>query len=194
MERDEHIFFTADLHLGHANVIKYTDRPWESVDDMDEVLIANWNAIVGPHDTVYHIGDFTLQGRAQAHGYLERLNGKIHMLEGSHDQRWFGVEAQSCSGRPVIYEPPLLTLEFKDLKSQSATSKTGHDGKYPLSITLCHYAMEKWPKSHYGALHLFGHSHGRLEAGPQRMDVGVDAVEGYQPISLLEAKERLCSG
>ena len=53
-------FFTADTHFGHANIIKYTNRPFDSPNHMDDILIANWNAVVGPDDEVYHLGDFAL--------------------------------------------------------------------------------------------------------------------------------------
>ena len=52
------IFYTADLHLGHANIIKYCNRPFKDVDQMNETLIRNWNSRVKPEDTVIHNGDF----------------------------------------------------------------------------------------------------------------------------------------
>ena len=70
-------WFTADTHFGHANVIRYCERPFASVQEMDDVLIENWNYIIKPKDTVYHLGDFTLAGKEKANDYFSRLNGKI---------------------------------------------------------------------------------------------------------------------
>jgi calcineurin-like phosphoesterase family protein len=53
----EKVFFTSDTHFGHANIIKYCGRPFASVEEMNRELIARWNAVVGPRDTVYHLGD-----------------------------------------------------------------------------------------------------------------------------------------
>lgn len=75
-------WFTADTHFGHANIIKYCNRPFKSVDEMNEKLISNWNSIVQEGDTVYHLGDFSFRGYYR---YKNRLNGKIILLRGNHD-------------------------------------------------------------------------------------------------------------
>lgn len=59
------IYFTSDLHLGHKNIIKLCDRPFASLEEMDETLIANWNQVVTNGDTIYIVGD--LMFRTQAH-------------------------------------------------------------------------------------------------------------------------------
>lgn len=51
------IYFTADTHFGHENVIRFCDRPFSSANEMDEAMIANWNARVRGNDTVYILGD-----------------------------------------------------------------------------------------------------------------------------------------
>ena len=75
-------FFTADTHFGHANIIKYCNRPFKDVDEMNEAIIANWNNVVKEGDTVYHLGDFSFRG---FHRYKNRLNGNIILLQGNHD-------------------------------------------------------------------------------------------------------------
>ena len=69
-------FFTADLHLGHKNIIKYCNRPFSSLKDMDETIINNWNSVVGKNDTVYALGDLVF-GFHKYEKYLNQLNGKI---------------------------------------------------------------------------------------------------------------------
>ena len=81
------IFFTADLHFGHTNVIRMCDRPFQSIEEMDEMLIANWNQTVKRNDEIYIIGDLMLKGSADvAHSYLSRLNGRKYFIAGNHDK------------------------------------------------------------------------------------------------------------
>ena len=80
------IFFTADPHFGHENIIRHCKRPFASVDEMDAALIRNWNATVGPRDEVYILGDFTMRPAAQAHEYLAALNGRKYFIRGNHDK------------------------------------------------------------------------------------------------------------
>jgi calcineurin-like phosphoesterase family protein len=54
------VFFTSDTHFNHANIISYCSRPFSSADEMNREIIARWNAVVGPEDTVYHLGDFAM--------------------------------------------------------------------------------------------------------------------------------------
>ena len=52
----DHLFFTSDTHFHHANIIRFCDRPFRDVEEMDEILIRNWNEVVGPEDTIFHLG------------------------------------------------------------------------------------------------------------------------------------------
>jgi len=79
------IWFTADTHFGHRNIIKYCSRPFKDVDEMDNEMIKRWNACVQPNDTIYHLGDFCLKKRLVTN-YLTLLHGKIIRLRGSHDE------------------------------------------------------------------------------------------------------------
>ena len=78
------IWFTSDPHYYHANVIKYCDRPYGSVEHMNESLIANWNAVVAPEDTVYCLGDFSFAPRP-VELFSQRLNGTKYLVPGNHD-------------------------------------------------------------------------------------------------------------
>ena len=81
----EHTFFTSDTHFNHANIIRFCNRPFKDVEQMNEVMIANWNSVIGKDDTVFHLGDFCLGGAAEWTKILERLNGKIYLIMGNHD-------------------------------------------------------------------------------------------------------------
>lgn len=154
------IFITADEHLGHHNIIRYCNRPFVTVTEMDETIIANHNSVVKPGDTVYHVGDFALNNNyvfVQDH-YIRRLNGDHVFLEGSHD-KWLKRARQIC--------------EFRDGEQV---------------IVLCHYAMRVWPKSHYGSWQAHGHSHGGLPSIGKQYDVGVDN-NNFFPVSLTQFAE-----
>ena len=81
----EHTFFTSDTHFNHANIIKFCNRPFKDVEQMNDVMIANWNSVIGKDDTVFHLGDFCLGGAAEWTKILDRLNGKIYLIMGNHD-------------------------------------------------------------------------------------------------------------
>ncbi|MGE5550034.1 MAG: metallophosphoesterase [Bacteroidota bacterium] len=177
------IWFTSDTHFSHANIIKYCKRPFASVEEMDAALVDGWNDTVGPDDTVYHLGDFTLGDIKRFVKWVSRLNGQIKVLPGSHDHGWladFMPEIPSLSGHPVEILPPLVSLEFPELGG----------GEHPQVIVLCHYAMRAWDRSHYGAWHLYGHSHGTLPGYGLSFEVSVDCC-GFRPISLASVADRM---
>lgn len=141
---------------------------------MDEALIANWNAKVNDKDVVFHIGDFAFMKEPQV--IIKRLNGKIYLVPGNHDNRIVENSEQ-------LYSQRLVTSKFNVMSKLLDVDIQVDDEK--LSFILCHYAMRVWNKSHYGAIQLFGHSHGTLPDDPnsRSMDVGVDC-HGYAPIHL----------
>lgn len=171
------ICLAADHHFSHDNIRRFTNRPFSSVEEMDSHLISAWNEAVGPDDTVYHLGDFTLGRGAQR--YLSCLNGHIKVVPGGHDKRWIRGRSQYYN---VEILPPLYTLEIPQ-----------EGKKWPLVIVLCHYALRVWDRSHYNSWHCFGHSHGRLPPIGKQLDVGVDSAAKilgeYRPFSLVEIRE-----
>jgi calcineurin-like phosphoesterase family protein len=171
-------FFTSDTHFSHTNVIKYCKRPFQDSTEMDETMIANWNAKVSPTDLVYHLGDFVFSDENYAEKILKRLNGRKILVYGNHDKvikRNQNVQAQfeKC----VDYLE--IVIQDKD---------AGPRGHQP--ITLCHFPMLVWNKSRHGAWMLHGHSHGSLTYPFEAkiLDVGVDSHD-YSPISYNEVKQ-----
>jgi calcineurin-like phosphoesterase family protein len=160
-------YFSSDQHYGHANVIKYCNRPFADVQTMDDELIYRHNNIVKHGDTIYMLGDFTFK---DPHPYLRRLNGTIILIPGNHDNlnKWV-----HSSSKPVHIAPPLLEVSV--------------NGQ---AITMCHYALRTWNSSHYGSWALHGHSHGSLPEDPNSRicDVGVDSWD-YAPVSFDQLKE-----
>lgn len=81
-------FFTSDTHFNHTNIIRYCSRPFSSVEEMNRAMIERWNAVVGPGDTVYHLGDFAMGKASEWPSILPQLNGARKILIiGSHDRK-----------------------------------------------------------------------------------------------------------
>lgn len=161
------IFFTSDTHFGHARIIELCKRPFASVEEMDETLVANWNARVQPNDIVWHLGDFSMANIDVAEHYLGRLNGTLNLIWGNHDRA--GVR------------------NWGGWASSQYVAEIQHYGQH---VTLCHYAMRVWNRSHHGSLMLYGHSHGNLPGTSLSQDVGVDAWD-FRPVTLPEIIDRM---
>lgn len=161
---NKNIWFTAEHHFGHANIIRFCNRPFADVDAMNESLIANWNSVVTPKGTVYHLGDLFLVNREAAQAIRNRLNGSICLVRGNHDKT-----ADSLKG---VFE------WVKDYYELSVPDEGASGGKQ--HIVLCHYALRVWNRMRHGAWHLYGHSHGTLPTTPgqRSFDVGVDCHYG----------------
>lgn len=153
-----HTWFVGDTHFGHANIITHAKRPFTSAGEMDEVLIQNWNQVVGRNDDVYDVGDFVFRAIRPVIYYTGRLNGHHHLIWGNHDH--------DAKRVPQLFAS---TQEVKYLKLHGE------------QITLYHYPLRVWHNSHRGAWALYGHCHGSLPNFHRSMDVGVDC-HGYTPV------------
>ena len=113
----------ADTHFGHKNVIQYCERPFSSVEEMNEELIKKWNSVVKPDDIVYHLGDFSMTSNKEKVAELVAcLNGRIVLIMGNHDQkshRWYmDCGFENTTRKPMIvdnniilmHEPPMAHL------------------------------------------------------------------------------------
>lgn len=103
------IWFTSDTHFGHANVLKFSERPWNDIDDMSYALIENINACVEPSDELYILGDFSFKLTVQQAYELRKLIRckKIHLVHGNHDKDWRQPEVANA----FIVEPPIKVLK-----------------------------------------------------------------------------------
>ena len=155
------MWFTADTHFGHEAVLGHGNRPWASVEEMNEGLVEAWNAVVGPRDTVWHLGDVEFLSDLCVAGWLSRLNGRIHLLIGNHDS----VKGLRRAVKRGVAE------SVDDVKYLRYCRR---------KLWLSHYPHRYWQGSarqDNPTYHLFGHCHGDLlVCGGRLMDVGVDAV------------------
>ncbi|WP_067458364.1 metallophosphoesterase family protein [Devosia elaeis] len=161
-------FFTADHHFGHANIIKMCDRPYDNITAHDMGLVENWNAVVGPDDEVWHLGDFAYRASPKwTRRLFEMLNGTKRLIVGNHD-----------------FKGETLKLPWKSIDQLTETVVDGQ------TLVLCHYSLRVWRNMRRGAVQLYGHSHGNLPGTAQSIDVGVD-VMGYAPVTWPQIKQRL---
>ncbi len=167
------LFFTSDHHFGHANIIRFCNRPFKDVQEMNKVLIERWNEKIGPKDTVYHLGDFALGYKENLATILKQLNGRIHLITGNH-------EATALQNKERFeWIKDYYELKVKDPDCDNGVQR----------IILFHYAMRVWRGDSRGNWHLYGHSHGNLPDLADRLsfDIGVDNHDFY-PLSYEEVK------
>lgn len=166
------IYFTADLHFSHEKIIKHTNRPFHTVDEMNKRMIKNWNNIVSPQDEVYILGDFTMKGGIIANLYLQSLNGTKYLIRGNHDNF---IEDKAFDKGLFQWIKDYHEVEYMNYK-----------------FVLFHYPILEWNKEGHGSIHLHGHIHSDISYNlkmikdqVKRYDVGVDAND-YTPISIEE--------
>lgn len=168
-------WFSSDWHLCHNNIIKYDKRPFSSIDEMNTTIINNHNQVVRTTDVFYYLGDFCLAPIKYIEEYISQLKGKLFFIKGNHDHR----DVIKMYEKYGTYLGHMAEINIH-----------GQD------ITLNHYAMKVWNKSHHGAWHLYGHSHGSLpdDKNSRSIDVGV-MNNNYYPVefnqikTIMESKE-----
>lgn len=168
------IWFTSDTHFGHKKVLDFAGRPWDTIRQMNDTIVANINDCIEEDDELYILGDYSFKMTvADAYELRKRIACKrIHLVPGNHDKDW----TQPAVADAFIVEPPICVLKVDGLK-----------------IVMSHFPMADWQSMSHGSWHLHGHIHstGRAynafnrEQGLLRYDVGVDA-NAYAPVSLDE--------
>lgn len=161
-------FFSSDWHLGHKNIITYDKRPFDSVEEMNNTIIKNYNSVVGPDDDFFYLGDFCFD-RHRAEEFLSQLQGNLYFIRGNHDNH------------DMIKAYRKFGYYFGDFAEVKVNGQ---------SITLCHYAMKVWNKSHRGTWHLYGHSHHSLPDDPHSLsfDIGVNG-HNYYPLEFSQVEK-----
>ena len=171
------MWFTADTHFGHSNIIELTHRPFSSVQEMDRHLIANINDRVSTRDSLYILGDFSFRTTVEeAYAFRKKIVCQhVHLIRGNHDDSW------STGAGAGIFETEQDYLEIAPGYAR------GH------KLVLFHYPIMSWNGKRRDAIALHGHVHSKgptnnernRERGILRYDVGVDA-NSYAPVSLTE--------
>lgn len=133
------IFYIADTHFGHENVIKFDGRPFPNIEEMETELIKRWNETVNKKDYVYILGDFIWKDRNKWETLPKLLNGKKILIVGNHDLRQFTPEIQE---------------NFLDIQKTMEIKDSGR------RVILCHYPMPFYRADYNENMyHLYGHVH-----------------------------------
>lgn len=133
------IFVISDTHFYHKNILKFCDRPFSSIEEMNDTMLNNWNNVVSENDIVYHLGDFGLGNKTKLENIFDSLNGTKYLIRGNHDIR-SNVHKFNWVD---IYD--LTTINYKEK-----------------NFVLCHYPMQSWDRMYYGSIHLYGHVHNNV--------------------------------
>lgn len=170
-------WFTADPHLGHKRAIELFRPQFTSVEEMDQLIISNWNSQVNDDDEVYILGDFSFKPEQ----YMNLLKGVKHLIIGNHDP----MDVIHSFGLPNGYR---YVLPFKTIHDCLMLKLEKNK-----DIWLSHYPHRIWPKMHHGARHLFGHVHGEIvQPIKGSMDVGMDPLN-FKLINYDEIISRLAA-
>lgn len=180
------MWLTSDSHWSHSNILKYCVRPWDTVEEMNQALIDNWNSVVGPDDHVYHLGDFCFGNVEKWNAILEPgvLNGHIHLILGNHDPT-------------RLYRNGVNIGRFSEITYQKLLFVDGW------TVYLNHFPFLDFSNNlDYKVISLNGHVHyngltnGTLNDEkikmfqPNQYDVGVDN-NNYTPISWEQVIEKI---
>ena len=129
-------FYISDLHFGHKNIIRYDNRPFTSVKEMDDALIKNWNSVVSDDDKVYILGDIGWYDDVKMGGIFSHLHGNKILIKGNHDR--------VSSYLYGFFDKVVDYLEINDNGTK---------------VVMSHYPMPFWNGQFRDSVHLYGHVH-----------------------------------
>ena len=158
------VWFTSDLHFWHKNICKYCNRPFDTVEEMNEAIVENWNKVVKDDDVVFVLGDLGFCGYEKLAPYIARLKGRKYIVQGNHDSDKIVGKLWEADLIEEYYKLTTITVEGDpELPSQA--------------LTLCHFPMVDWYDKEKGAWMVHGHQHqlpGTPSCSVMHWDVGVD--------------------
>lgn len=130
-------YYISDLHFGHANVIKFDPRPFQSLKEMHQTIINNWNAVITPEDDVYILGDFAWKEQIGIE-IISQLVGKKYLIKGNHDK--MGSHLESF----FVWVKDYAIIQDKAQNTQ---------------VVMCHFPIAHWYNQYRHTVHLYGHVH-----------------------------------
>lgn len=177
-------WFTSDLHLGHTNIIKYTNRPFWTADQMNETLVDRWNAVVDTEDEVWVLGDVALGPIRETLSLVERLNGHKVLLPGNHDRIWKGLAPKRRWADETYLDAGFERIEHGDVGVVNLTLGD-HEvlaSHFPYTVGQYDSRFSAWHPVDEGLPILHGHTHSPVQVQGNMFHVGTDAWE-YTPVS-----------
>ena len=186
-------WFTADLHLGHHNIISYCGRPFADVEVMNNALVKGWNGVVAEDDTVWVVGDFALGKIVETLPIASLLHGHKILVAGNHDRCWAG-HGRRAEGWTQRY----LEAGFDEIVQGPARVEIGGS-----TVLVCHFPYRGDSHDHdrfighrpidKGEWLLHGHVHERWAQNGRMINVGVDAT-AFRPIGSADVAELIRLG
>lgn len=178
------IFFTSDTHFGHKNIIEYCNRPWSTVEEMNEGMVERWNSKVSAEDTVYHLGDFAM-GPKENLGWRQRLNGHVILIKGNHDRdkevlKEYGFEVHKRKRLYLPEEDKIIMMTHIPIHVPDPMGRSGRT--YSPNLT------QKIDVDSYDYI-LCGHVHNQWRRRGKTINVGVD-VSDFYPLTIQELLAR----
>ena len=178
------IYFTSDTHFSHEKIIEYSHRPFTDTNEMNVALIDNWNSVVTPDDTVYHLGDFAMSPRDRIPEFVSQLNGNIILIKGNHDY--------NSSLR--VFE----NIKYRDyIEFQGKSIELIHNpyrAKFDADYVLCGHVHEQYKiaREGYQLKDYVTNEHKDLGFTTKKIivNVGVD-VWNYTPVTLEQIFEEI---
>ena len=167
------IFYIADTHFGHANIIRLNNRPFYNVDEMDRTMIENWNSRVQKDDIVYMLGDFAFKSANHPAGILDKLNGHKILIKGNHD------------GRNL--KDPVFRKHFEEICDRKTINDNGR------MVVMDHFPLIEWDGFFRGSYLVYGHIHNNtrnfaykcMRELDNALNAGVD-INQFMPVTLDE--------
>jgi calcineurin-like phosphoesterase family protein len=174
-------WLTSDLHLGHANIIRYCGRPFDGVDHMDAELCRRWRERVMPDDVIWVLGDLAMGRIAESLALVAGLPGEKHLVAGNHDRCWPGNGRKAERWRSRYEEVGFVEI----------VTRAEIDLGEGLVLPACHFPyrgdshdedrFDEWRPRDDGRWLLHGHVHEKWQVDGRQVNVGVD-VWGFAPV------------
>jgi calcineurin-like phosphoesterase family protein len=172
--------------MGHRNIIGLCSRPFADIEEMEGEIIERHNAVVGPDDVIYDLGDFAYRCSPEhAAECVRRLNGRRTILWGNHDKPLRQAVRRGLLG-DLVESGKVTFVGDPDPRFQTGLNVVIGSQR----IILAHYAQRTWQGAFRGAWHLYGHSHGNLQPFGKSMDIGGDAWD-FRPVSFEDIRARM---
>lgn len=174
-------YFSSDWHLGHFNILHSCKRPFSTTDQMNKAIFNEYLCKIGPGDHFYFLGDFSFSERLIDHFFdilFDRKRVHFFWILGNHDLKFKSkIEKLEKQINNLHVYDGIYDIKIQDI-----------------SITLSHYPMITWNKSHWGAWQLYGHSHGLntndiFKIGKQ-LNVGVDDTN-FKILDFFEIRNKM---
>ena len=187
----EVIFFSADHHFCHLNIIRYCQRPFQTVEEMNEEMVRRWNTVVMPEDTVFYLGDFSL-AKSAVGLFATRLNGEKYLIMGNHDACHPCHKKKALPAQQVYLDAGFKSLELeRTLEIADRQVLLNHmpylSGEESSEYKIRHKDFRPAERDQW-LLH--GHIHEKWKSKEKMINVGVD-VWDFFPVPITEIEKMI---